>query len=395
MSRQTTWQKDEPPATFQAPQGSQAGQPEGVGWREEAALFGVGLIPVVGPVINATVNFQNGRYIRGSVDIGYAFLDCWTFGCGSKAVAVSGKIAEKGAERLVAHGVSAIGIVKQGITLVRVVSAVTAWSLGEEDASELALISTTAVSGTMPSVPLTPAEARGRAPLPSGKVPLRSLKDSNYLVQYRLYPKRPSPTAIMGTLLPSVRDRYARFLADPAIAGDIGKAAAMMWTDGQDNSIYKALNAAVISDNAGLLAHWVPFIRALNNHILRFEVSSGVVTRRKSWMTADQASRVLVNQDYRLPMYVATSRKTFHNFPLGVGGEAVRIEFNIPARCFQACDLQQCSVYQGEAEVLLIPFTPVRVTGKRTDPTTGIITIAMDVFEDGLNMPLDLPSICA
>jgi len=196
----------------------------------------------------------------------------------------------------------------------------------------------------------------------------------------------------MSPLLPSVQKRYAHFLAHPAINGDVGKAAARMWTD-QD--IYKALNAAVVSDNAGLLGHWVPFMRALNNHILRFQISNDVVTRRKSWLTRAQAERVLVNQNYRLPLYVATSRKTFDDFPAGVGGQLVRIEFRIPAHCFQTCDLQQCSLFPSEAEVILVPYSSVRVTDKQTDPTTGIITIAMAVFKDSQDMPLDMPSMCA
>merc|ERR1712032_1348359 len=99
---------------------------------------------------------------------------------------------------------------------------------------------------------------------------------------------------------------------------------------------------------------------------------------------------------YRIGMYCATSKKQWGQFPGGVGGQDVRWEFTVPARCFQACDIERASLFGGaESEVLFVPFTPVIINFTSTCPNTGIITIHATLPKDGKALPDDLETIMA
>eukprot|EP00929_Paragymnodinium_shiwhaense_P108026 TRINITY_DN74363_c0_g1_i1.p1 TRINITY_DN74363_c0_g1~~TRINITY_DN74363_c0_g1_i1.p1 ORF type:complete len:140 (-),score=5.99 TRINITY_DN74363_c0_g1_i1:36-455(-) len=136
----------------------------------------------------------------------------------------------------------------------------------------------------------------------------------------------------------------------------------------------------------------MPYIRTLNNFLLSYHPPRDIWVRRKSHLTRAQARQLIVGCQCRLAMYVATSKKAWDEFPAGVGGQDVRMEFHIPAGCFQACDIEQISIFGREQEILLVPYSPITITGNQKDPTTGIITIQASVAQDGRNVNLDMRS---
>jgi len=208
---------------------------------------------------------------------------------------------------------------------------------------------------------------------------------------YMAIPRRPSLELLRSRLQGRVLVTFDECFADQQ--GHIGEAAARLWTYAEP-AHYKAINNALITDNAGLLRLWTPFIRVLNNYMLSFHLSVDTITRRKSWLTHDEALAYRAGRTYRLGMYCATSKKDWSEFPLGVGGQDVRWVFSIPCGCFQACDIGQASLFgAAESEVLLVPFTPIIVDDHDICEITGVVTIHATLPRDGLALPDDLETI--
>lgn len=469
-ARPNTWQEQQPEATWQADRSDEPGAPT---WTEKGISFGVGMVPVAGPLANCCWNYQKKRYLSAAIDGAFCAADLATWGSATnvKTAATATKevtkstgigvlkrvlveeVAEETARKsfrlsagLMVGGAasglfSAVGakaaegfaeatfnqvlqetlsssashILREEFTrqLAQRVAAGTAHEVAEGgskvvlakivgagaqllfentlifDEVNLIKVMNDPVPGTQPTPALSGDEAHGAVPLPEHKIPLQCLATSNFLIIYNRCPQKPTTQQIMGPMTSEAKRIYRTCLRREG--NHVSKAAARLWTD---LLVHGAVNAAVVSDNPGLLNHWVPYIRALNNFLLTNKPREDLTTRRKSHMTREQAAQIQVGQWYRLPMYVATSKKGWEDFPDGVGGNQVRIEFAIPALCFQACDIEQVSEFQHEREVLLVPYSPIVVTRKVVEPN-GVVTIGMEVARDGRSMNLAMPVKCA
>eukprot|EP00927_Polykrikos_kofoidii_P031354 TRINITY_DN26987_c0_g3_i1.p1 TRINITY_DN26987_c0_g3~~TRINITY_DN26987_c0_g3_i1.p1 ORF type:complete len:447 (+),score=57.97 TRINITY_DN26987_c0_g3_i1:71-1411(+) len=249
------------------------------------------------------------------------------------------------------------------------------------------------VPGSLATPWLTPAEGDGRAFIPIEKQPRRTLTDSNFCRFYTTLPRRPSLPLLRSHLQGRVLRTFDACLADQN--GHIGQAAARVWSYAAP-AHYKAINNALMADNAALLRHWTPLIRVLNNYMLSFHLLQDTTTRRKSWLSRSEALAYRAGQTYRFGMYCATSRKAWHEFPQGVGGPDVRWEFTIPRGCFQACDIEQASLFgASEREVLLVPFAPVTIDRHDICPATGVVTIFATLPRDGKALSDSLATIMA
>mmetsp|Transcript_31638 Transcript_31638/g.58361 ORF Transcript_31638/g.58361 Transcript_31638/m.58361 type:complete len:437 (+) Transcript_31638:28-1338(+) len=249
------------------------------------------------------------------------------------------------------------------------------------------------IPGTWATPLLTPQESDGRAFIPLTKQPRRTLAESNFLKFYTSLPRRPSLRLLQSHLQGRVLVTFMACLADQR--GHIGEAAARLWSYDAP-AHYKAINNALMSDNAALMRHWSPLIRVLNNYMLSFHLPMETITRRKSWLTRVEGLAYLVGRTYRFGMYCATSKKDWPDFPPGVGGQEVRWVFTVPRGCFQACDIEQASVFGAvEREVLLVPFTPVTIDRHEICAMTGILTIHATLPKDGKAWPDDLETIMA
>lgn len=246
------------------------------------------------------------------------------------------------------------------------------------------------IPGTAVGPRLSASEAAGDVVLPRDKIPLRSLRGSNFLALYDLCPKKPSKRDVMAPMTKTVRDAYDECFKRRK--GNLYAASVQLWTE---KLVYKAVNAALISDNAGLLAHWMPFVRSLNNYLVRYHPQGALIARRMSFLTTDRAYELQEGQIYRLGMFVASSKETWEAFPSGVGGQQVRIEFHVPDGCFQAADIEALSAFENEREILLVPYTAVRVTKVFSGGEGQAVTIRMEVLKDSKAAPLDLETILA
>jgi cation transport regulator ChaB len=61
----------------------------------------------------------------------------------------------------------------------------------------------------------------------------------------------------------------------------------------------------------------------------------------------------------------------------------------------QATRIKGVSKHSEEHEVLIVPWSAVKVREKKRDDTTGVTTIFADVLEDATIAPGDLPTIVA
>jgi len=254
------------------------------------------------------------------------------------------------------------------------------------DSDEMALELAHKQFGDVAPVSLTVAEIRGWESLPSVKIPYHSLQRSNFLQLYDACPKKPDADFILNLAPPALKVAFIESLR--AMDYHVGKAATRMWTG---HELYRAVNAALLSDKPGLLQHFMPLIRAINNYLLAYHPDTALTTRRQSRMTRAEAKQVQVGATYRLGMYVATSLCPNDN--PGVGGKEVVWKFSIPKGCFQAWDISKVSFLGKEKEVLLVPYSPVVITNKVEEG--GRICIYADVPRDGKAYSLDLPTICA
>lgn len=255
------------------------------------------------------------------------------------------------------------------------------------DNAEVAIaISQREVPGSLPSPLLTADEIMGHVQVAAANIPQRTLQDSNFLRLYNAWPREPSVALIDAMVCPALRVSFHRALKK--VDGDIGKAAARLWTG---ENFYKALNLALVTDNAGLLQHFIGLIRVLNNYLLAYHLKADTTTRRQSRMTMDEANALQIDTLYRVGMYTASSRSM--SDLSGVGGNQVVWYFSIPAECFQCFDLKEASFFPHEGEVLFVPYTPLIIT--RKEMQGGRLCIYADVPKDGKFLPLDCPTILA
>merc|ERR1712025_650837 len=76
------------------------------------------------------------------------------------------------------------------------------------------------------------------------------------------------------------------------------------------NKVYRLVNSAIVADNAYKLQQWMPFIRAVNKFCIyqnRIESNDKLTVWRRSRMTSEQASQLLIGGTYRPAMFVSTT----------------------------------------------------------------------------------------
>ena len=145
-----------------------------------------------------------------------------------------------------------------------------------------------------------------------------------------------------------------------------------------------------------MLYRWVPYIRALNNHILdnAFRVDRTTQVLRKSHLTHADAARFTMGECYRTANYAATSTLVDPNhralLNVGFGPLQVLWRFTVPANCLNACDCRLLSVFSVEDEVLLVPYTAFEVTDITREG--NLTTIRARVYQDNLTGAEDMPA---
>lgn len=395
-------------------------------WQEEMntptwlGFTAVGFVPLLGPIIHLGVNVHDGCYKMAALNAAVAMVDVCSLGAATQASNAASsasaarsaftetmqsgsiwtiqslKVAAEAASHAEAAKATSI-VLSNAANSVRVcngvadgVQTIPYGVFGETCPTSLANLQ---VPGTLPTPGLTPAESDGRAFIPVAKQPRRTLQASNFLRFYCMFPRHPSLVLLRGHVQGHVLSTFEQCLHSQG--GHLGEAAARLWSFAAP-AHYKAINNAIITDNAGLLQHWTPLIRILNNYMLSFHLPSDTITRRKSWLDRSEAIALVIGTIYRIGMYCATSRKSWASFPGGLGGNQVRWEFTVPRSCFQACDIERASAFGAlESEVLFVPFTPVLIDAVVTCSTTGVVTIYATLPRDGKALPDNLPTIMA
>ena len=178
-----------------------------------------------------------------------------------------------------------------------------------------------------------------------------------------------------------------------------GSACARLWSG---TPACRLINQVIMDDdNRPHLDRMMPFVRCLNEYLYSGTTLAAELTvYRTSRLTLEQAANIHTDTEYRIGMYVATSRTEaalaqVAGWQAGETGAApgVRWVFTIPAGCLQVDDLRSVSAYASEDEVLMIPYTAVRVDRNVAIP--GGTTIYATVLRDAYIAPEDLPTILA
>eukprot|EP00755_Sulcionema_specki_P031245 Sspe_Gene.96239::Locus_68823_Transcript_1_1_Confidence_1.000_Length_1824::g.96239::m.96239 len=248
--------------------------------------------------------------------------------------------------------------------------------------------------GVHPSPAMTNDETYGIAQV--RHIPLRTLGESNFLRFYDYCNNgREQPLTkdmVTAPMAPVIRREFEECLRRSQ--GKLRQAAVRLWTGNTNHTYYKAVQAALISDNGGLLDHWVPFIRLLNNWLMTFPLAHPRATKRKSHMSKDKARSIPLGATYRVGMYCSSSFDKSWDDPAfnGLGGADVRWVFYIPAGCMNAADVSGISIFS-ENEVLLLPYTPIEIMHREVDVEEGVVTLYASVFRDGRHMDLNLPTL--
>lgn len=387
-----------------------------------------GFAPVIGPAVHCAVNFRDGYYKTALCDAVCVGIDVFALGAAStsRGAAATARAANK--QKWLKPAARAVKSVKEArkqaklageaakvalktatvakavqttATVLNVGKAVAKMPpykvFGEACPSTLANVE---VPGALPApCPLTAEESDGTAFIPFAKQPRRTLAESNFLRFYKAMPRQPTKAVLRGHLEEHVKTTFDKCLAHFAWSfwsDCLGEAAARLWTFNEP-AHYKAINNALMTDNAALLRMWAPLIRVLNNYMVGFVLRCAITTRRKSWLKKAEALALKVGSTYRLGMYCGTSKcvscPNWTDFPEAVGGTEVRWEFKIPSHCFQACDIEQASIFRNEREVLLVPYTPVTID--RFYDSGGVLTIYASLPKDGKALRDDLETIMA
>jgi hypothetical protein len=202
--------------------------------------------------------------------------------------------------------------------------------------------------------------------------PYRTLESSNYLRLYDQTPKkpqaRPGARQHFSALLENLGEctAHRHFLRAVADGRTVAEAALMVWTEERDEeddrSFFENLNLALLRDDPEQLPQWMLFVRLMTNYLTR---PSSMLERpmtcfRGSKLCRRQVRVLREGMVIRPPMFVACSESRDVACQFLELGRSTRylIELRIPACCNNAC----CppSVFD-EAEILLPPYTPLRI----------------------------------
>lgn len=239
----------------------------------------------------------------------------------------------------------------------------------------------------------------------------RSFAQSDYLKSYNQC-GRPrdsggqwaDPLGAVRSCLPQAFDltQWDQAVAQAGAGSDLhkaGSACARLWSSGP---ACRLINQVIMDDdNRPHLDRMMPFVRCLNEYLYSgTALTADLTVYRTSRLTLEQAANIHADREYRFGMYVATSRTEaalaqVEGWQAGEIGAApaVRWVFAIPAGCRQVDDLRAVSAYALEDEVLMVPYTAVRVDRNVAIP--GGTTIYATVLRDAYIAPEDLPTILA
>lgn len=255
---------------------------------------------------------------------------------------------------------------------------------------------------------LSKKEQRGDANIATSKIPFRALKASNYLQLYDQTPRPPSTLQLVSNVPDDVANdiwdcyKDAVVKEKKTIAESIREAAIRMWTIedaaivGSPSFVYRRINAALISDNWELLSQWTYLIRTINYHIVDSRPTKAIVCYRKSAMDASQLQNIRaagLGAVFRMGMYCATSTKQsfVNNWQRGNG--LVMWEFRVPKGSYNACHISELSKYSHESEVLMPPYTAIKILDIRSnDGKAGKFRVVAEVLENR-SVPLDCRTI--
>eukprot|EP01059_Diplonema_ambulator_P016805 TRINITY_DN28784_c0_g1_i1.p1 TRINITY_DN28784_c0_g1~~TRINITY_DN28784_c0_g1_i1.p1 ORF type:complete len:245 (+),score=45.83 TRINITY_DN28784_c0_g1_i1:179-913(+) len=236
-------------------------------------------------------------------------------------------------------------------------------------------------------------QAEGLVPAPFSARPLAA---SNFLKIYSSCPKGTDEDPltcedITKHMIDTVKAKYMSCYK--AHHDDLWAASVKFWT----GEFYGPVQAALISDNAGLLQHWVALVRLINNWVLRNPLRLSLTCRRRSHMTLQDAAAVREHTTYRTAMYTACCYGIeWKDISLSVGSMFVRWVFEVPEGCVQCADISTCSQYPDENEVLIVPYSAVYIERKEeadtdTNPDGKLVTIYARVLPDSREIDHALP----
>jgi hypothetical protein len=198
---------------------------------------------------------------------------------------------------------------------------------------------------------------------------------TNFLRLYRKTPVSPQKDQVSKTLPPSQQTIFENCVAHQN--GHVGKACVRMWTH-QECKPYEKINNALLTDHSAELQNWMHFIRAFNHYLVHSWVTPlELVTYRGSRLSVEDLDRLITGKWYRISMYAATStdKSTAQEFNQGV-----KFEFHIPAGCLQACKVAELSEFEDENEVLLVPYSPIRI--RSIQAIQNEVWVVVDVARD-------------
>jgi len=168
-----------------------------------------------------------------------------------------------------------------------------------------------------------------------------------------------------------------------------GATCARLWSA----TFYILINQVIMGGERNLLDRMMPFIRCLNEYLYSgAELTEALTVFRGSRMTAQQAANIQAGKEYRIGMYVATSTNEAVAGAFGAG--CVFWHFTIPARCLQVRDIRTISHYAAEEEIMMVPYTAVRIEHKQPRPGGGE-TIYATVLRDARGEAENLRTILA
>ena len=217
------------------------------------------------------------------------------------------------------------------------------------------------------------AEPSARPTSAPSATTIRTLHGTNYLRIYRETPQKPQQQrGVTDILVRKLRaagqpEAAKHFLVCRGRGSTVVQAATALWTanhttgDERGTAFFEELNRSIIADNAERLEQLMLFIRLVVNHITRptHTLREETVTWRGSKLTPESANKLTIGTVIRPPMFVATSRRSAAAAHFMSNNVLIRL--SIPAGCRNAFSVAELSEFKYEHEVLLPPYTPLRL----------------------------------
>eukprot|EP00662_Eupelagonemidae_sp_cell21_P044538 gene44538-22876_t len=158
----------------------------------------------------------------------------------------------------------------------------------------------------------------------------------------------------------------------------IAQAAVALWTSDDlgrgARPVFQELNEVLVHDDPRMLCEWMWLVRIASEYIQRpsNRLRADTITWRGSQLSQEQAASLRTGEVIRPPMFVSTStsRDVAVSFR-DKHGAPYLVRCRITRGCPNACSLRAVSEYNDELEVLLPPYTPVRIVAV----VDGVITV--------------------